>query len=91
MWAQHEVWGELREAEKKLRNVIAEGAPSGRHLWRKFKALDRRLHSDPPAGKSETVERLRAMRDECWADLKQFRPAVEKALATAEQRDRTWR
>ena len=87
MLTQHEVWSELREAEEQLRSVIAEGTPSGRHLWRKFSALHRRLRSDSPAGRSETVERLRAMRDECWAELEQFRPAVEKALAVAEQRD----
>ena len=84
---QHEVWSELRGAEEQLRSVIAEGTPSGRHLWRKFRALHGRLYRDPPAGRDETVERLRAMRDECWAELEQFRPAVEKALAVAEQSD----
>ncbi len=43
MLAQHEVWSELREAEQELRSVIAEGTPSGRHLWRKFRTLHRRL------------------------------------------------
>ncbi|NIM48340.1 MAG: hypothetical protein GTO22_03625 [Gemmatimonadales bacterium] len=85
MLAQHEVWSELSKAEEKLRSVIAEGMPSGRHLWRKFSALHRRLYRDPPAGRDETVQRLRAMRDECWADLEQFRPAVEKALEIAEE------
>ncbi len=87
MSAQSEVWSELREAEAKLRSIIAEGTPSGRHLWRKFSALRRRLHHDPPAGKSETVERLIAIRDECGGELEQFRPAVEKALTIADQRD----
>ncbi len=87
MMAQQEVWITLREAEEKLRSLIAEGTPAGRHLWRKFHALHRRLHHDPPAGKSETVERLRAMLDECGGELQQFRPPVEKALAIAEQRD----
>ncbi len=87
MLMQQEVWSALREAEEKLRGLIAEGTPAGRHLWRKFRALDRRLHHDPPAGKSETVERLRAIRDQCGGELQQFRPAVEKALTIAEQRD----
>ena len=87
MLAQQEVWSALREAEENLRSLIAEGTPAGRHLWRKFHALHRRLHHDPPAGKSETVERLRAMLDECGGELQQFRPPVEKALAIAEQRD----
>jgi hypothetical protein len=34
-----------------------------------------------------TKSRLSAMRDECWAELEQFRPAVEKALVVAEQHD----
>jgi hypothetical protein len=85
--AQHEVWGELREAEEQLRSVIAEGTPSGRHLWWKFSALHRRLYYEPPAGRDETIQRLRAMRDECWAELEPFRPAVEKALVVAEQHD----
>ncbi len=87
MLAQYEVWSELRGPEDELRSVIAEGVPSGRHLWRKFCALHRRLYRDPPAGRDETVQRLRAMRDECSADLEQFRPAVEKALVVAEQRE----
>ncbi len=87
MLAQHEVWSELREAEEQLRSVIAEGTPSGRNLWRKFSALHRRLYGDPPAGRDETVQRLSAMRDECWAELEQFRPAVEKALVVAEERE----
>jgi hypothetical protein len=85
--AQHQVWSELREAEGRLRSLPAEGTRFGRHLWRKFSALHRWLYRDPPAGRDETVERLSAMRDECWADLEQFRPAVEKALAVAQQRD----
>ncbi len=87
MLAQHEVWSELRGAEEQLRSVIAEGRLSGRHLWWKFSALHRRLYYDPPAGRSETLERLNAMRDECWAELEPFRPAVEKALAVAERRE----
>jgi hypothetical protein len=39
------------------------------------------------SGRDETVQRLSAMRDECWAELEQFRPAVEKALVVAEQHD----
>ncbi len=85
MLTQHEVWVELREADEQLRQLIAERTPTGKHLGRKFSALHRRLQHDPPAGRSETVERLRAIRDECWAELEQFRPAVEKALAVAEQ------
>ena len=87
MLTQVEVWSELREADEQLRHLIAEGTPTGKHLWHKFSVLHRRLRHDPPAGRSETVERLRAMRDECWAELEQFRPAVEKALAVAEQRE----
>jgi hypothetical protein len=85
MLAQHEVWSELREAEEQLRSLIAEGTPSGRYLWRKFSALHRRLYYEPPAGRDETIQRLRAMRDECGAELEPFRPAVEKALVVAEQ------
>jgi hypothetical protein len=43
------------------------------------------------SGRDETVQRLSAMRDECWAELEQFRPAVEKALVVAEQHDSTAR
>ncbi|NIM50010.1 MAG: hypothetical protein GTN78_22545 [Gemmatimonadales bacterium] len=89
MWAQYEVWNALREAEDKLHSLGGK-APSSRHLWEKFSALHRRLHHDPPAGKSETMERLRAMRDECWAELAQFRTAVEEALTIAERRDASW-
>ena len=85
MLTQHEVWVELREADRQLQHLIAEGTPTGKHLWHKFSVLHRRLQHDPPAGRSETMERLRAMRDECWAELGQFRPAVEKALVVAEQ------
>jgi hypothetical protein len=45
------------------------------------------LYYEPPAGRGETIQRLEAMRDECWAELEQFRPAVEKALVVAEQHD----
>ncbi len=87
MLTQHEVWVELREADEQLRHLIAKGTPTGKYLWHKFSVLRRRLRHDPPADRSETVERLRAMRDECWAELDRFRSAVEKALAVAEQRE----
>ncbi len=85
--AQNEVWSELREAEAKLRSMAAEGTPSAPDLWRKFGALHRRLRHEPPAGKSETVQRLKAIRDQCAGEFEQFRPAVEKALTIADQRD----
>ncbi len=85
MLTQLEVWVELREADEQLRHLIAKGTPTGKYLWHKFSVLRRRLRHDPPADRSETVERLRAMRDECWAELERFRPAVEKALVVAEQ------
>jgi hypothetical protein len=86
MLAPREVWNQLREADDRLRS-IAEERPSAKPLRLKFSALHRRLYYEPPAGRDETIQRLRAMRDECWADLEQFRPAVEKALAVAEESD----
>ena len=86
MLAPPEVWNELREADERLRSM-AEERPSARPLRLKFSALHRRLYYEPPAGRYETIQRLRAMRDECWAELKPFRPAVEKALVVAEQHD----
>jgi hypothetical protein len=65
--------------------MIGPGTPSARHLWRKFSALRRRLSCDPPAGQDETVERLRAIHDECSGELVRFRPAVTRALIVAEQ------
>ncbi len=85
MLAQNEVWIELGEAASKLQSMAAEGTPSAPHLLGKFGALHRRLRHDPPAGKSETMERLKAIRDECAGEFEQFRPAVEKALTIAEQ------
>ncbi len=81
-----EVWNELREADDRLCSM-AEERPSAKHLRLKFSALHRRLYYVPPAGRDETIQRLRAMRDECWAELKPLRPAVEKALVVAEQHD----
>ncbi|MHC4509088.1 MAG: hypothetical protein ACYTAO_09030 [Planctomycetota bacterium] len=69
MLTQQEVWVELSEADEQLRHLVAEGAPTGKHLWQQFSPLHRRLQHDPPAGGSETVERLRAMQDECRAEL----------------------
>ncbi len=86
MPAPLEVWNELREADERLCSMAEEG-PFAKHLRLKFSALQRRLYYEPPAGRSETIQRLRAMRDECWAELEPFRPAVEKALVVAEQRD----
>ncbi len=81
-----EVWNELREADDRLW-CMAEERPSAKHLRLKFSALRRRLYYVPPAGRGETIQRLRAMRDVCWAELEPFRPAVEKALVVAEQHD----
>ena len=81
-----EVWNELREADARLRSM-AEERPSAKHLRLKFSALRRRLYYVPAAGRDETIQRLRAMHDVCWAELKPFRPAVEKALVVAEQHD----
>ncbi|NIM48812.1 MAG: hypothetical protein GTO22_06060 [Gemmatimonadales bacterium] len=50
-------------------------------LWSE---LHRRLGDDPPARRTEVVQRLKVMRDECTAELRQFRPAVERALTIAE-------
>jgi hypothetical protein len=85
MLPQEAVWNTLRDADDALRAMIGPGTPSTLHLWRKFFALRRRLSCDPPAGKNETVERLRAIRDECSGDLTRFRPAVRRALNIAEQ------
>jgi hypothetical protein len=85
MLPQEAAWNTLRDAEQTLRAMIGPGTPSARHLWRKFSALRRRLSCDPPAGKDETVERLRAIHDECSGELTRFRPAVRRALNIAEQ------
>ena len=90
MLAQNEVWIELGEAASTLRSMAAEGRPSAPDLWRKFGALHRRLRHQPPAGKRETVQRLTAIRDQCAGEFEQFRPAVEKALRIAEQRNGAW-
>ncbi|NIM48756.1 MAG: hypothetical protein GTO22_05780 [Gemmatimonadales bacterium] len=87
MLTQTDLWSELNEAERCLSTMVDEGMPSARDLWEKFQALRRRLHHAAPAGKVEVVQRLRAMRDECSAELKQFRPAVERALRIAERVD----
>lgn len=70
--------------------MVAEGSPSAKHLQAKFGALHRRLYAEPPAGPSETIQRLTAMRDECRAELASVRPAVERALEVAEQRGGDW-
>ncbi len=86
MPAPSEVWNELREADDRLCSM-AEERPSAKHLRLKFSTLHRRLYYVPPADRDETIQRLRAMRDECWAELEPLRPAVEKALVVAEQHD----
>ena len=86
MLAPREVWNELREADERLHSM-AEERPWAKPLRLKFSALHRRLCYEPPAGRGETIQRLRAMRDECWAELEPFRPAVDKALVVAEQHD----
>jgi hypothetical protein len=73
----------LNEAEQSLHRMVDEGVPSAKDLWEKLRTLRRRLHDDPPARQTEVVQRLRAMRDECSAELKQLRPAVERALRIA--------
>jgi hypothetical protein len=88
MLPKEAVWNTLREADEALRAMICPGTPSALHLWRKFSALRRRLSCDPPAGKDETVERLRAIHDECSGDLTRFRSAVRQALTVAEQLER---
>jgi hypothetical protein len=85
MLPQEAVWNTLRDADEALRVMIGPGRPSALHLWRKFFALRRRLSCDPPAGRNETVQRLRVIRDECTGDLTRFRPAVRRALNMAEQ------
>jgi hypothetical protein len=58
-------------------------------VWNTLRDADDALRAmigpDPPAGKDETVERLRAIHDECSGDLVRFRPAVTRALNIAEQ------
>jgi hypothetical protein len=80
MLPQEAVWNTLRDADEAVRATIGPGRPSALHLRRKFSALRRRLLADPPAGKDETVERLRAIHDECSGELVRFRPAVTRAL-----------
>ena len=90
MLTQRQVWAALREADAELRRMVAEGSPSAKHLRAKFGALHRRLYAEPPAGPSETIQRLSAMRDECRAELASVREAVEMALDVAEQRREDW-
>jgi hypothetical protein len=85
MLPQEAVWNPLRDADEALRAMIGPGRPSALHLRRKFSALHRRLSGDPPAGKNETVQRLRVIHDECSGNLTRFRPAVRRALKVAEQ------
>jgi hypothetical protein len=90
MLPQQAVWNTLRDADDALRAMIGPERPSALHLRRKFSALRRRLSADPPAGKDETVERLRAIHDECSGDLVRFRPAVTRALNIANAHGRYW-
>lgn len=90
MLIQRQVWATLCEADGQLRRMVAEGSPSAKHLRAKFDALHRRLYCEPPAGPSETMQRLMAMRDECRAELAAVRPAVESALEVAQQRGGDW-
>jgi hypothetical protein len=85
MLPQEAVWNTLRDADEALRALIGPGRPSALHLWRKFSQLRRRLSCDPPAGKTETVQRLWAIHGECSGKLARFRPAVRRALNVAEQ------
>jgi hypothetical protein len=87
MLLQEAVSNTLRDTHDALCAMIGPGTPSALHLWRKLSALRRRLLCDPPAGKTETVERLRAIHNECSGDLTRFRPAVRQALNIAEQLD----
>jgi hypothetical protein len=90
MLTQRQVWAALRDADAELRRMAAGGSPSAKHLRSKFGALHRRLYAEPPAGPSETIQRLAAMRDECRAELASVRQAVELALDVAEQRREDW-
>lgn len=90
MLIQRQVWAALREADDELRRMVAQGSPAAKHLRAKFGALYRRLYAEPPAGPSETIQRLTAMRDECRAELAVVRPAVEQALEVARQRAGDW-
>lgn len=90
MLIQRQVWATLRGADQDLRRMVAEGSPSAKHLRTKFDALHRRLYCDPPAGPSETMQRLTAMRDECRAELAVIRPALESALEVAQQPGGDW-
>ncbi len=90
MLIQRQVWATLRGADQDLRRMVAGGSPSAKHLQAKFDALHRRLYCEPPAGPSETMQRLMAMRDECRAELASVRPAVESALEVARHGDGDW-
>jgi hypothetical protein len=90
MLTQRQVWAALRGADQDLRRMVAGGSPSAKHLRAKFDALHRRLYCDPPAGPSETIQRLKAMRDECRAELAVIRPALESALEVAQQCTGDW-
>ena len=86
MLPHEEIWNELRDVEDELRAGIAR-TPSAAHVRRMLGALHRRLYHDPPAGKGETVQRLKAIRDECAGELRRFRPAVDRARKVAERHD----
>ncbi len=90
MLIQRQVWAALRKADEQLRRMVAEGSPSAKHLQVKFDALHRRLYAEPPAGPSETTQRLTAMRDECRAELASLRRAVERALQVAGEHGGDW-
>ncbi len=88
MMPQNEVWELLRETEEELRDMSDAGEPSANSLRQQFSELRRQLHdAERPAGKGETQLRLRRLQHDCAGPFAKFRPAVDKALEVAEQRD----
>ena len=87
MMPQNEVWELLRETEEELHDMSDADEPSANSLRQQFRELRRRLYDAEPAGKGETQMRLRKLQHGCAGPFAKLRPAVDKALEVAKQRD----
>ena len=87
MMPQNEVWELLRETEEELHDMSDADEPSANNLRQQFRELRRRLYDAEPAGKGETQMRLRKLQHGCAGPFAKLRPAVDKALEVAKQRD----
>ncbi len=87
MMPQNEVWEPLRETEEELHDMSHASEPSANSLRQQFRELRRRLYDAEPAGKGETQLRLRKLQHDCAGPFAKLRPAVDKAVEVAKQRD----